>query len=1086
LHSFASYICYSINKYFTLLISNTMKSPMSPLVRRSILLFSFAFLLFLGYTKASHIVGSDISYKCTSTPGVFNVTVKLYRDCGGIQLCANCPTSLSPSCTIPINITGAANTPGDGMPTSSCSGTSFGSTNLAVISAISAFDAIQLCGLEKSICSNCGTRTPGSFTPGVEVYTFEGDINLSAIPISCCLVSINYSSCCRNSAITTLTSPASKNYYSEAIINRCATPCNASPTFTNDPVIVTCSGQDFYYNLGAIDPDGDSLSYKFGAALGATNSPLPYESPYSPTVPLPYLGAPMQSPPALPPVGISLDPVSGDIRFMPTGQFVAMLIIEVKQWKKIGGIYTLMGITRRDIQFYTKFCPNNNIPVVKTYNNDGTISSPQSNFNYAVCAGQQLCFMISAQDNTSTTDTTDISWNAPALMVNTGATFTKCYNPATRDSIGPKYDSVRFCWTPPANLQSNLPYYFVVKANDRACPIPARNTRSFSIFVGGTPNAKINKINKGCGTYDINYTMQNNVPLNLSYTKFLVETAPGASTYQTYNSNAVSNHYFATPGWHRIQLQIATSTPNNGACTNHNIWDSIFVTPHLKVSINDTFNCTNNPVYVQAKGTGGTSFGNSYRYTFYKGNINSTQIYRAFGPDSICFILPTLVDSTSYYKVVISDLYGCKDSTVFRVFTKQNINVNITSLGATTFCMGDSVKIQASNSSSYSYYWFRDNNLLPNENSSFIYAKSTGKYEAAILDTSGCMATPDSVYITVNPIPTASISPSDSASICVGSNQIILANNDIGLSYQWYVNDTIISGQTLRTLTTNKAGMYKVKTTNTFGCMASSSPLHLVVNSNPVAGVITGPTTGLATGITYSYSVSSQAGHAYYWLIGNGTILSGQGTNAVTVTWTNPGTCILLVGVKNSVNCADSASLNMSIGNPTPAILYFIPDSARSNETVVIFGTNLLGANAVKLGGVNVQSYTVVSLNQINAVVGAGASGVVEVETPQGIAQKAGFTYISSTGIGSLSGTMPLSVYPNPVRNELVICCLDKREAIISVVVTDMLGRVLAEPKQIWDGNTIEVSTQNLSPGTYILCIQKGNDLSRLKFVKEN
>jgi hypothetical protein len=49
-----------------------------------------------------------------------------------------------------------------------------------------------------------------------------------------------------------------------------------------------------------------------------------------------------------------------------------------------------------------------------------------------------------------------------------------------------------------------------------------------------------------------------------------------------------------------------------------------------------------------------------------------------------------------------------------------------------------------------------------------------------------------------------------------------------------------------------------------------------------------------------------------------------------------------------------------------------------------------------------------------------------------------------------------------------------------------MLGRVLAEPKQIWDGNTIEVSTQNLSPGTYILCIQKGNDLSRLKFVKEN
>jgi hypothetical protein len=1058
---------------------------MSPLVRRSILLFSLAFLLFLGHTKASHIVGSDISYKCTSTPGVFKVVVKLYRDCGGIQLCANCPTSLSPNCTIPINITGAGNTPGDGMPTSSCSGTSFGTSNLVVNGPISAFDAIQLCGLEKSICTNCGTRTPGSFTPGIEVYTFEGDVNLSAIPISCCLVSINYTSCCRNSAITTLATPASKNYYSEAIINRCATPCNASPTFTNDPVIVACVGQDFYYNLGAIDPDGDSLSYQFGAALGAPNSPLPYQSPYSPTVPLPYLGAPMQGN-SLPPTGIWIDPVTGDIRFRPIAVVVALLIIEVKQWKYIGGIYTLMGITRRDIQFYTQNCPTNTTPIIRTYKDDGTISSPQPNFNYATCAGQQLCFMISAWGIEGILDTTDITWSAPALMVSKGASLTKCYNPATRDSIGPRNDSVRFCWTPPAETASNLPYNFLVKLKDRACPIPASSTRSFSVLVRRVPTATIHKLNRNCGYYDFSYTQTNTTTLDHSKTNILVETAPHSGTYQTYQTNAVSKHYFAHAGWHRIQLQLSTIQPPTGGCENHNIWDSVFVLQNLSVSIKDTFNCTNHPVYVQAKGKGGIPYGLNYRYTFYSGDSNSTQVIRPFGIDSNCLIPPSLIGSTSTYKVVITDLNGCKDSAVFKVYTKTNISVTATTIGSTTLCEGDSLKIEASLGSNYQYYWFRNNTLLANEQSSYFYAKSTGNYKAAVLDTSGCVATTNNVAVTVNPTPTASISPSDSASICVGSNQNILANYGIGLSYQWYANDTIISGQTLRTLTTNKAGMYKVKTTNTFGCSASSSPLHLVVNSNPVAGVITGPTTGLATGITYSYSVASQAGLAYQWLIGNGTILSGQGTNAVTVTWTNPGTCILMVGVKNSFNCADSASLNMSIGNPTPAILYFIPDSARTNETVVILGTNLLGANAVRLGGVNVQSYTVVSMNQINAVVGAGASGVVEVETPQGIAQKAGFTYISSTGIGNLSGTMPLSVYPNPVRNELVICCLDKREAPISAVVTDMLGRVLAEPKQIWDGNTIEVSTQNLSPGTYILCIQKGNDLSRLKFVKEN
>jgi hypothetical protein len=1062
-----------------------MKSLLNTLFRSYKLLFTLVFLLLYGNAKATHIVGSDITYKCTSTPGVFSVEVKLYRDCGGIQLCTSCPTTLSSACSIPINIVGAANTPGDGMPTSSCTGTNFGTTNLTVLTVASGFDVIQLCDTAKTICSNCGTRTPGTFSPGIEVYTFTGDINLSAIPTSCCLVSINYSSCCRNSAITTLVAPGNQNYYSEAIINRCVAPCNSSPTFTNEPVIVACAGQDFYYNLGAIDPDGDSLSYAFGSALSGPNSLAFYASPYSATVPLPYLGAPIQSPPALPPTGISLDPATGDIRFRPMGVFVSMLIIEVKQWKRIAGIPTLMGITRRDIQFYTQFCPNNNIPVIRTYNNDGTMSSPQPNFNYAVCAGQQLCFMISAWDNTSGTDITDISWNAPSVMVNTGASFTKCYNPATRDSIGPMYDSVRFCWTPPANLMSNAPYYFVVKASDRACPIPARITRSFSILVRRIPGATINKTNKNCGYYDFGYTPTNGTSIDYSQTNFLIETAPGSGSYQTYNANAISNHYFANSGWHRIQLKLNTIQPPTGGCSNHNIWDSVFILPHVSVSIKDTFNCTANPVYVRAKGAGGTPYGNSYRYTFYQGESNSTNMIRPFGPDSNYLITPSLVGNTSSYKVVITDLNGCRDSAVFKVFTKQNFSVNATALGATTICMGDSVKIQASNGANYLYYWFKNKAHLANENTSILYAKSSGNYEASVMDTSGCVATTNSVAITVNPSPTAILSPSDSASICVGSNQIIAANYAPNLAYEWYLNDTIILGETLRTLSTTKAGIYTVKTTNSFGCSASSAPLQLAVNPSPVAGTITGPTTGLATGISYTYSVASQAGLTYYWLIGNGNIVSGQGTNSVTVTWTNAGTCLLLVGVKNAFNCGDSSSVTMSIGSPTPAILYFIPDSARSNDTVYIFGTNFTGANSVKLGGVNAQSFTVVSMNQINAVVGAGASGVVEVGTTQGIAQKAGFTYISSTGIGSLSGALPLSVYPNPVRDELVICCLENSGTTLNAVITDMLGRVIAEPNKILNGNSLEISTQNLAPGTYIICIQKGNDLSRLKFVKE-
>ncbi len=792
-------------------------------------------LLFALPTKASHIVGSDISYSCSGTPGVYYVQFKLYRDCAGIELCANCPTSLSPACNIQLDISGAAAPVGSGMPTSPCTGTKFGTQSISVVASVGVYDAMQLCNLTKTICSNCGTRTAGTFMPGVEVYTFAGTVNLNAIPSSCCMVSIAWSSCCRSASLTTLLAPSGQNFYSEAIINRCATPCNSSPIFTNAPVLVACAGQDFYYNLGAIDPDGDSLSYAFGTALGGANSPLTYVSPYSTTVPFPYLGAPIQSPPALPPSGISIDASTGDIRFRPMGTFVAMLTIEVKQWRNIGGIPTLMGITRRDIQFSTLNCPSNNPPVIRTYDQSGLLTTPQPNFSYAVCAGQSLCFMIGAWDNAASTDTTDLSWNAPTAMVANGATFTKCYNAASRDSIGPKQDSAKFCWTPPSNVASNLPYNFTVIAKDRACPIQGSVSRTFSILVRKVPQAKINKIDKGCNTYDFSYTLQNNASIDQSYTKYLIET--DSNIYITYNANSVSNHHFTKAGWHRLQLKLSTLTPPapNG-CEAPVIWDSIYITP-------------------------------------------------AQGP--IIF------------------------------------------------------------------------------------------------------------------------------------------------------------------------------------------------------GTINGPKTGLTSNTSYGYSILPQTGVSYNWLTTDGTILSGQGTPSINASWNSLGSHPLKVILRNLVGCEDSLLLNVNVSNAGPEIIYFTPDSAATHDTVTIYGNNLLGASSVTLGGVNAQAFGIISANQIKAIVGTGASGSVQIITPLGTAQKAGFIYINSAGIKALSVLNGISVYPNPASNELVICCFEKEATSLSIVIKDLTGKIIAEPILVMNGNQGKIVTQNLAPGTYILCIQKGNEISRLKFVKE-
>ncbi|MCE2741153.1 MAG: hypothetical protein LW669_06665 [Sphingobacteriales bacterium] len=216
---------------------------------------------------ASHVIGSEMTYTCTTSPQVYRVQFKIYRDCNGIQLCANCPSSLSPACNINLQLSGAEVPIGANLPASTCVGQNFGNQAISVVTAVSGFDVVQLCDLQKTVCSNCGTRSPGSFTPGIEVYVFEGNVNLASIPSSCCLVNIGYSSCCRNNAISTLVNPAGLNFYSQVTINRCVSPCNSGPILTNPPVFLACASQEFMTHLGAIDPDGDSLSYAFGRTL---------------------------------------------------------------------------------------------------------------------------------------------------------------------------------------------------------------------------------------------------------------------------------------------------------------------------------------------------------------------------------------------------------------------------------------------------------------------------------------------------------------------------------------------------------------------------------------------------------------------------------------------------------------------------------------------------------------------------------------------------------------------------------------------------------------------------------------------------
>lgn len=156
-------------------------------------------------------------------------------------------------------------------------------------------------------------------------------------------------------------------------------------------------------------------------------------------------------------------------------------------------------------------------------------------------------------------------------------------------------------------------------------------------------------------------------------------------------------------------------------------------------------------------------------------------------------------------------------------------------------------------------------------------------------------------------------------------------------------------------------------------------------------------------------------------IIGSGfrgaTSVSFGGVPAISFTVTSDSLITAVVGpygTSGSVSVRTSAGTTSLAGFsfvPTerppsiPTIFAFTPISGGIGTQVRIQGQNFSGATTVNVGGVPVQSYTVLSSSEIIAILGMGATGNVSVVTPNGAATLAGFTFIATPTITSFTPT---------------------------------------------------------------------------------
>lgn len=188
------------------------------------------------------------------------------------------------------------------------------------------------------------------------------------------------------------------------------------------------------------------------------------------------------------------------------------------------------------------------------------------------------------------------------------------------------------------------------------------------------------------------------------------------------------------------------------------------------------------------------------------------------------------VSTSGTYTVSVTNSCGTVNSTPHQVTVNALPSATITPAGATTFCKGGNVQLQANTGVGFTYQWMKNNGNIANATLANYTATATGTYKVRVTNASGCTKVSAARSVTVNPLPPAVITPSGNVSLCAGDSLAVQANNGVGLTYQWRKGANPINGATASTYYIKTAGTYRVVVTNTFGCTKNSPTATAIIN----------------------------------------------------------------------------------------------------------------------------------------------------------------------------------------------------------------------------------------------------------------
>lgn len=414
--------------------------------------------------------------------------------------------------------------------------------------------------------------------------------------------------------------------------------------------------------------------------------------------------------------------------------------------------------------------------------------------------------------------------------------------------------------------------------------------------------------------------------------------------------------------------------------------------------------------------------------------------------------------------------------------------------GTAEVCDGNSITLEVydlPNASTYQYNWYRSGTPLPSEKSESITVSQAGMYIAEI-DYGSCSGSGNTlsniIDVTTGSSLGIAINPPAKTDLCSGETADLIANIvGMGLTYTWFKDGTAITSPTVDddTFTVDASspgfeGDYQVEIYGPGACLERSAAVTItnagdfnVSRDNP-ANMIVLP------GQTEVLSISTDASSPTFQWYRDGSPVSGETTNSITVDETEVGTYFCRVSLSGGA-CAstsiDSPGTVVVVPDSFEAIIDYSGAYASCANTSIVLQVVTINALDGSGGTTDVTAQIGPSLAYQWNLEGAPVSGATTSNISLAdISENGNYTVDASiASYNFTSNTLPVQLLTSEtleISSTSLISCSSEDDITISTT-TDLTGETFDWYR---DGQNLNVLTPELdvlSPGTYQLVLQR-------------